>query len=265
MNADRSSRSRRVRRGHSKASVSHIVGEILLTIGVLILLFSFYEAYWTNIASGKKQDAANSRLDQAWENPRQKKHPDLGDAFARMYIPAFGSDYHFAILEGTDDDTLLAGPGRYVDTQLPGEPGNFAVAGHRVGKGAPFNDLGNLQTCDAIVVETRSAWDVYRVLPIDGSVPPADCFPAEKLQRIEAGDYLSVAGRSITTPEDTTVLQPIPGVFAGDPAEVSAEPIMTLTTCHPQFSNAERMIIHAMSVAHYDKSEGFIPPELEEH
>ena len=33
-----------------------------------------------------------------------------------MYIPAFGSDFQFAIAEGTDDADLLAGPGRYVDS-----------------------------------------------------------------------------------------------------------------------------------------------------
>ena len=56
---------------------------------------------------------------------------------------------------------------------MPGEMGNFAVAGHRVGKGAPFNDLGKLETCDDIVVETHKERITYRVLPIDGE--QADC------------------------------------------------------------------------------------------
>jgi len=49
---------------------------------------------------------------------------------------------------------------------LPGEQGNFAVAGHRVSKGSPFNDLGLLNSCDAVVVETQDDWFVYRVLPM---------------------------------------------------------------------------------------------------
>ena len=62
-----------------------------------------------------------------------------------------------------------------------GGGGQFAVAGHRVGKGAPFNDLGNLKACDAVVVETQNSWEIYRVLPIDaqGAARRADaagCF-----------------------------------------------------------------------------------------
>ena len=212
----------------------------MLTIGVVLLLFAFYEAYWTNVESGQLQEEASARLEEQWRNPRQKMEPELGEAFAQLYIPSFGSDYHFAIIEGTDEDDLLRGPGRYVDSQMPGEMGNFAVAGHRVGKGAPFNDLGKLETCDDIVVETQTERITYRVLPIDGE--QADCFngiPPE---------YSHVVGRHITTPGDVSVTNPVP--------ESDAEPnreILTLTTCHPQFSNAERMIVHAMEVEKEEK------------
>ena len=241
----------------SLMSVTHVVGELLLTAGVLLLLFAFYESYWTNIESGKLQDQASEKLDEEWVNPRGQLHPELGEAFARMYIPTFGSDYQFAIVEGTNDEDLLAGPGRYPDSQMPGELGNFAVAGHRVGKGAPFNDLGNLQTCDAIVVETQSEWITYRVLPIDGE--PADCLTPEQQGKL-TGEYANVLGRSITLPGDVGTIAPVPGT---DGAEAS-ESLITLTTCHPQFSNAERMIIHAMETDHQPKGAGERPAVLEE-
>ena len=220
--------------------MTKVLGELILTIGVVLLLFAFYEAYWTNVESGQLQEEASARLEEQWRNPRQKLEPELGEAFAQLYIPAFGSDYHFAIIEGTDEEDLLRGPGRYVDSQMPGEVGNFAVAGHRVGKGAPFNDLGALKTCDDIVVETQTERITYRVLPIDGD--QADCFndiPPE---------YSHVAGRHITSPGDISVTNAVP--------ESDAEPsreILTLTTCHPQFSNAERMIVHAMQVEKEEK------------
>src|SRR5699024_4642862 len=94
---------------------------------------------------------------------------------------------------------LLAGPGRYTASQMPGEAGNFAVAGHRVGKGAPFNDLGNLRSCDAIVVETFASWNVYRVMPM--SVDPttrqqeaAACF-TDTQGRGECGNFAGAAAR----------------------------------------------------------------------
>ena len=212
----------------------------MLTIGVVLLLFAFYEAYWTNVESGQLQEEASAHLDEQWRNPRQKLEPELGEAFAQLYIPTFGSDYRFAIIEGTNEDDLLRGPGRYVDSQMPGEMGNFAVAGHRVGKGAPFNDLGKLETCDDIVVETQTERITYRVLPIDGE--QADCFngiPPE---------YSHVVGRHITTPGDVSVTNPVPESDAAPNRE-----ILTLTTCHPQFSNAERMIVHAMEVEKEEK------------
>ncbi|MDO5512314.1 class E sortase [Corynebacterium sp.] len=255
-------------------SLRQLLGELLLTAGAVMLLFAFYESYWTNIASGRLQDEKAAALETQWDeggdraNPRQSITPELGEAFARMYIPAFGSDFQFAVIEGTDDDDLLAGPGRYVETQMPGEAGNFAVAGHRVGKGAPFNDLGNLQVCDAIVVETQTEWITYRVLPIDATgdlrrAEATDCLTPEQVDRIVHGEYASVQGRHITLPGAVEVINPVPGL---DATQVSPdlEGMITLTTCHPQFSNAERMIVHAMEVEATEKIAGQRPEVLEE-
>lgn len=234
------------------------LGELLITLGVLSLLFAFYEAYWTNLEAGRNQTVAERNLDERWENPRARHTPELGQAMARLYIPAFGPDYQFAIIEGTDEQELLAGPGHYTDSQLPGEPGNFAVAGHRVGKGAPFNDLGHLNACDAMIVETATNWEVYRVLPIDSR--DLDCYPPDVDKRVRDGDYSHLVGRHITDPSDYSVISPLPGTDAEGPDLL---PILTLTTCHPQFSNAERMIIHAVHVRTEPKT-GDLPQEMME-
>ncbi len=255
-------------------SITQFLGELLLTVGVVILLFAFYESYWTNIASGRLQDEKASALEARWGdeervNPRQRLTPELGEAFARMYIPAFGSDFQFAIVEGTNDADLIAGPGRYVETQMPGEAGNFAIAGHRVGKGAPFNDLGNLQVCDAIVVETQTEWITYRVLPIDAAgdarrAAATGCLTPEQVERVTGGEYASVQGRYITLPGAIEVINPVPGLAATE-VTPEMEGLITLTTCHPQFSNAERMIVHAMEVEATPKIAGQRPAVLEEN
>ena len=36
-----------------RISASQVAGEALLTLGVVLLLFAFYEAFWTNLASAK--------------------------------------------------------------------------------------------------------------------------------------------------------------------------------------------------------------------
>ncbi|MEJ5928815.1 class E sortase [Corynebacterium sp. H128] len=269
MNAARHSGSTTATSTQRKVSAVQVVGELFITISLLLFSFAFYEAYWTNVEAGKNQDAAAQQLESEWKkNPREKKVPELGEAFARMYIPAFGSDFQFAIVEGTSDADLLTGPGHYEESQLPGEPGNFAVAGHRVGKGAPFNDLGQLQECDAIVVETRTDWHIYRVLPIDASgatrrAEAASCFDQQHVAELSEGRYQGVAGRHITVPGDYAVVQPVPGqdTAASAPGVGS---LMTMTTCHPQFSNAERMIVHAMLVRSEPKTGDNRPAEFKE-
>ncbi|MGH3980477.1 MAG: sortase [Pseudonocardiaceae bacterium] len=112
-----------------------------------------------------KQREATAALQDQWANPRGVvDRPLEGDGIGRLYIPAFGPDYDATVLQGTTQDTLAVGPGHYVDTAMPGERGNFSLAGHRVGKGAPFLDLDQLESCDALVFETRTEWLVYRVL-----------------------------------------------------------------------------------------------------
>lgn len=274
------SSSSRARMPRRRITFSQVLGEVLLTVGAVVLAFAFYESYWTNVEAGRQQEAANEQLDELWQaeggqqsgeervNPRGRFTPELGEAFARMYIPSFGSDFHFAVIEGTNEEELLSGPGRYTTSQMPGEAGNFAVAGHRVGKGAPFNDLGNLRSCDAIVVETFASWNVYRVMPLSGDPTTrqqeaAGCFTDTQVQRMTDGDYAGVSGRHITTPNHIEVINPVPGTTITEVGE-GAEALITLTTCHPQFSAAERMIVHGMLVEQIPKNGSERPAVLEE-
>lgn len=243
-------------------SLAQFIGELLLIIGLLLGSFAFYESFYTNISSGRLQDQAATQMEQQWDqqrlNPREKHVPELGSAFARIYIPKFGSDFHFAIVEGVTDADLEKGPGRYTETQMPGEVGNFAVAGHRVGRGAPFNDLGALQTCDSLVIETVDTWHVYKVLPTAAGDDMGGCLSQPTAEAVSSGEYASIEGRHITTPDDVGVIQRIPSSTSQTAATL---PMITLTTCHPQFSNAERMIIHGVLEYSLPKSEG-TPVEL---
>lgn len=268
MSAARHASATRQQAPRRKITATQVIGELFITISLLLFSFAFYEAYWTNLEAGRQQQDVSRAMEESWNNervnPRQKQQLALGEAFARMYIPRFGSDFQFAIVEGTNDADLLKGPGRYVDSQMPGEPGNFAVAGHRVGKGAPFNDLGNLQVCDTVVVETRTSWEIYRVLPIaagDRRQVAAGCFSGAQLDAIATGAYAGVEGRHITLPGDFAVVHPIPGTDTAEPRP-DMQSLMTMTTCHPQFSNAERMIVHAMKVRTEPKTDNGRPAEL---
>lgn len=257
-------------RQRKKLDPLSVVGEIIATLGVLMLLFVFWEVVWTDVRSGREQHDVASQLNEQWDsrNPRPLTETPEGTAFARLFIPSFGSDFHFAVVKGTSDADLDKGPGQYIGTQDPGQRGNFALAGHRVGRGSPFNDLGLLSTCDALLVETAGSWNVYRVLPIDTpaeqrEAAAAACMSPELARQMSEEAYAGVNGRSITTPSDIDVINPVPNQPVADVQPGDAA-LLTLTTCHPQFSNAERMIVHAVLVRSDKKAPGFVPDELKE-
>lgn len=220
------------------------LGQTLITFGLIVLLFVVYELFVTDIFTNQRQEELTEELLQNWEDDPALDPtlgPDLpggglptvplGDGFARIRIPVFGGDYVKVVVEGTDPDELLQGPGHYVDSAMPGELGNFALAGHRVGKGSPFLDLDRLMPGNAIVIETAETWFTYRVMGDPAS-----------------GDYdtdpSGIPGQEIVSPEDVEVVFPIPGVSDTDVEPTAA--YLTLTTCHPKFSAAQRLIVHAV-------------------
>jgi sortase (surface protein transpeptidase) len=208
-----------------------VLGEILVTCGLVALLFVVYEVYVTDLLTDRRQDELAQELHEDWDagaapSPRESL---VGDAFGVLHIPRLGPDYERVVLEGTAEEQLRQGPGHYTGTAMPGEQGNAAFAGHRVGKGSPFLELDALEPGDPIVVETRDMWFVYRVL----GDPDSGEF---------TGDPSGIPGQQIVSPGDIEVISPTPGAAADAPASGA---YLTLTTCHPRYSARERLIIHA--------------------
>jgi len=243
------------------------VGELLITMGLIVLLFMVYEIYITDLFSAGKQADASDQLNGEWAKDRTL-HPELidGKAFARIHIPSFGTDWNFTIQEGTDDASLEVGPGHYKGTSLPGEPGNFAVAGHRVGKGAPFNDLDNLSSCDQIVIETSTDFYIYKVLPHDdeiedwttGKGKDPQCKGVSTLRdpnATDGGAYSETFGRKVVLPSNGAAVNPVPYKPADTLPKAQQAALMTLTTCHPQFSARERLIITSVLTQQVPKTQ----------
>ena len=81
-----------------------------------------------------------------------------GTPLAELSIPRIGLSV--VVLQGSDTDTLRAGPGHIETTPLPGESGNVAIAGHR---DSFFRPLRNVQVGDDILLDTPTARVHYRV------------------------------------------------------------------------------------------------------
>ncbi len=209
-------------------------GELLVTGGLVLLLFVVYEVYVTDFLTAQRQDELSTELREQWAaDPTPERgsitQVEIGDAFGVLRIPRLGEDYTRVVLEGTEETQLAQGPGHYVGSAMPGEQGNLALAGHRVGKGSPFLELDTMQPGDPIVVETADSWFVYRVLgdPASGDVDT---------------DPSGIPGRHIVSPSAVEVVSPTPNAA---PAAAPTDAYLTLTTCHPRYSARQRLIIHA--------------------
>jgi sortase A len=216
------------------------VGQTLVTLGLVVLLFVVYEVWVTNIFAHAAQHKVHTALENKWADGVDPlpgagtSGIPLGTGIANLYIPRLGRDYAFTIVEGSNDASLEKGPGHYVGTALPGQVGDFAVAGHRVGKGEPFLNIDHLKPGDTVIVETLKDWYVYSVL---GDATTGN---------LAARDSNGVPGREIVDPSQNQVILPIPDKPGAKPdANNPADYYMTMTTCHPKFTAKQRMIVHA--------------------
>jgi sortase A len=237
------------------------VGQTLITAGLVILLFVVYEVWVTNIYADRKQDKAHTALEQQWAEgndplaPAQEKLSldpgaqvvlPAGQGFANLYIPAFGKDFAKTIVEGVDDASLEKGPGHYPKTAIPGQIGNFAIAGHRVGKGEPFLNLDQLKAGDSIVVQTADKWYIYTILGDKATKDPT------------VADSTGLVGREIVSPSAVQVIAPVPN----HPEQAPTRALITLTTCHPKYTANQRMIIHGELTRTVDHQGDAVPTEL---
>ncbi|MET7965930.1 class E sortase [Micromonospora sp. NPDC005305] len=212
-------------------------GEVLITFGLVVLLFAGYEIWGKAVIVDAHQNDLSSQLAQEWgadptvgpspsAGPSTKpKPPAEGKPVAGLYLPTLGK--HWVVVEGVSPDDIRYAPGHYPKSAMPGEVGNFSVAGHRIR--STFWRLDELRSGDAIVVETKTDWLVYRVYQ-----------------------------QRIVKPSQVEVVAPVPG----KPGQKATEKLLTLTTCNPKFDNYQRLIIHAR-LDHAQAKAAGRPAELE--
>ena len=84
-----------------------------------------------------------------------------GRAIGIIELPTLGRSY--AVVEGTDTESLRKGPAHYPGTPLPGMGGTVGVAGHRTTYGAPFRAIGTLERGERIELRMPYGHFSYRV------------------------------------------------------------------------------------------------------
>lgn len=221
--------------------LSQILGELLITAGVVLLLFVGWQLWWTNVEADAKQAEAIQNFAQQLTGPVTPSEsatpadygdpvvgtaPANGETIGIMYIPRFGADYTRPIIEGTGADVLdTLGLGHYGSTSMPGAIGNFAVAGHRQTHGAVLDSIHTLAPGDKIYVQTADGYYTY-----------------------------VFRNNQIVLPNRTDVLLPVPTQTGVAPEER----ILTMTSCNPRFGSQERIIAYSVMESWQPASAG--PP-----
>lgn len=149
-----------------------------------------------------------------------------GHGIGVLRIPALGKHWRWVVVEGVSLDDLAKGPGHFPGTAMPGEVGNFAVAGHRATHGEPFAYLDKLEVGDKVFMQTVNGWYVYRV-----------------------------TWQRIIPPTATEVLDPV----AGHPGTTASARTMTLVTCNPRWGSTERLVYGAQLIERRSADAG--PPK----
>ncbi|MFI7322526.1 class E sortase [Streptomyces venezuelae] len=223
-------RAERARRPSPGAVISRGLGEVFITVGVLMLLFVTYQLWWTNIRAQQQADGAAHDLQESWAQGKGKPGSfEPGQGFALLHIPRL--DVVVPVAEGIDKQKVLdrGMVGHYNEgatkTAMPeAKKGNFAVAGHRNTHGEPFRYINRLEPGDPIVVETQDTYFVYKM----ASILPQ------------------------TAPSNTSVIGPVP------PGSGFTKPgrYITLTTCTPEFTSKYRMIVWGKMVEERPRDKG---------
>ncbi|MFC1417617.1 class E sortase [Streptacidiphilus cavernicola] len=243
---------RQARPARPKESVGiiavRVLGELFITLGVVMFLFVAYQLWWTNVTADAYASGSAKSLEKQWDpgggagtGTGSKDHPPYPSSishdtkFAIIYIPKL--DVMTPIAEGVDKDSILDKGlvGHYTGAQETAFPwdssGNFALAGHRNTHGEPFRYINKLVPGDKIVVET--AYDYYT--------------------------YTVTSSLAQTSPTDVSVIEPVP------PESGFKQPgrYITLTTCTPEFTSKYRMAVWGKLTQDLPKSSGQKPQALQ--
>lgn len=214
------------KRARRRLSVVGVLGELLITAGVLVLLFLGWQQWLGDIIVGNQLYGQSVHQSQEWikaagptKAPADPAAPPVmsaslanGKNFGILYVPRFGADYARPIAQGTGLAVLNKGNlGHYPTTQMPGAVGNFMVASHRKAYGGDLEHINDLRVGDHIFVGTADGWYQYTF---------------RNLQFVK--------------PTDVAVLEPVPD----QPGLQPGDRVITLQSCNPFFSTAERIMAY---------------------
>lgn len=196
------------------------LGELLLIAAALLGLFLLYQVWFSNFRADLAATEIATEIEREFSDPSspaKESAPVIEStvdgtsepkrAIGLLYIPKLKSDvWKTPIISDVSGRALSIGVGHYPMTALPGDPGNFAIAGHRATNGEPFARFERLAKGDLVYVQTKAGFFTFEL------------FENQKIQEREVW-----------------VLDSNPkGLAEG------VESLITLTSCDPRWNSTRR-------------------------
>lgn len=144
-----------------------IIGKLLIALGVCIVSFVVYINYTTSKANKEMIEQYKNAIN---DNNVKKDEYQIGDVIGVLNIPKI--DIEVALKRGVSDEILDNAIGHFENTPMPGEYGNFAVAGHRAyTKNKFFSNLDKVEIGDEINILQNETNHKYIVDKIEVVTP----------------------------------------------------------------------------------------------
>ena len=148
--------------------VRRIFGLLLIIIGIVIIVNVVYKKIVTSQKQNEILEVFESQLVDAKNNKEDENEPVKIEAINGhmpvTIIEITSIKLKQPVVEGITEDVIKYFLGKFPESSMPGEVGNFAVAGHRVSDFTDaFINLYKVKTGDEVIVTTVDGRYTYEV------------------------------------------------------------------------------------------------------
>lgn len=148
-----------------KEKIRRIIGLVLIIVGLSIIASIVYKKIETNNKQKELQNILEQVINDEPKELSKEEEEKLINGYkpiALMEIPSINLSQ--GLVEGIADDVLQYYLGHFEGSAMPGEKGNFAVAGHRVSDySEAFVNLYKAEIGDEILVKANKKEYVYEI------------------------------------------------------------------------------------------------------
>jgi len=148
-----------------KEKIRRIIGLVLIVVGLSIIASIVYKKIETNNKQKELQNILEQVINDEPKELSKEEEEKLINGYkpiALMEIPSINLSQ--GLVEGIADDVLQYYLGHFEGSAMPGEKGNFAVAGHRVSDySEAFVNLYKAEIGDEILVKANKKEYVYEI------------------------------------------------------------------------------------------------------